>query len=224
MFIYPFYFSWKIEAFIIGNARKKVSVANLTSVPCFLRFKEVKLFYAYTIGQKSIEEKCRSGENYLQTLKEALNDSILIRFGGIIDRNDLTKFSDHSKLLDYLSEHLLKICNSSRGYEFYISFYTEEEAGAEANVIISIMQMPQICRCSTLRLKLYCFPQHVLLPVEAISSWLNRTIGDGMNFIGRTPKEIFLQIYVAGIQNVVEMCDHLVEVCLFFYKALKIFT
>ena len=222
MFIYPFYFSWKIEAFIIGNARKKVSVANLTSVPCFLRFKEVKLFYAYTIGQKSIEEKCRSGENYLQPLKEALNDSILIRFGGIIDRNDLTKFSDHSKLLDYLSEHLLKICNSSREYDFYISFRTDE-AGAGTNVINSIIQMPQICRCSNLRINLCCIPQHVLLPADAISSWLNRPISDGMNFIGRrTPKEYFLKIYAARIQNVVEMCDYLVEVCL-FYKVQKIF-
>ena len=63
----------------------------------------------------------------------------------------------------------------------------------------------------------------MLLPVEAISSWLNRSISDGMNFIGRrTPKEYFLKIYAAGIQNVMEMCDYLVEVCL-FYKVQKMF-
>ena len=148
----------------------------------------------------------------------------MIRFGGIIDRNDLTKFSDHSKLLNYLSEELLTIFNSSREYDFTIFFHSEEEAGAGANVIKSIIQMPQICRCSTLRIFLGYASQPMLLPVEAISSWLNRTIGDWMNYIGRTPtpKEIFLQIYKAGIQNVMEMCDHLVEVCL-FYKVQKMF-
>ena len=202
----------------------------MTSVPRFLRFDYVELFYTYTytytISPNLIEEKCRSIENYLQPLKEALKDSILIQFHGDIDRNDLTKFSDHSKLLDYLSEELLKICNSSRGYDFYICVRTEE-AGAEANVIKSIIQMPQICRCSNLRFDLWRVPQPqpMLLPVDAISGWLNRTNGDGMNFIGRTPtpKEIFLQIYANSIENVVEMCDHLVEVCL-FYKLLKLFN
>ena len=211
-----FVFSGTLEANIIGNTKTKLSVANLTSVPRFLRFKEVELFYAYTIGQKSIEEKCRSIENYLQPLKEALKDANSILFDGIIDRDNHTHFSDHSKLLEYLSEQLLKICNSSRGYNFYI-FFRAEEAEAEANVIKSIIQMPQICRCSTLRFDLWRVPQlqPMLLPVEAISSWLNRSIGDGMNFIGRTPtpKEIFLQIFVVSILNVVEMCDNLAEVC-----------
>ena len=203
-----------MEAFINGNTTTNVSLANLRSVPRFLRFNEVRL--SYNFGPKSIEEKCLSIENCLQPLKEALNDSISIRFCGIIDRNDLTKFSDYSKLLEYLSEELLKICNSSRGYNFFIYFRTEE-AGAKAKVINSIIQMPQICRCSTLRISLYCIPQPMLLLVDAISGWLNRTIGDGMNFIGRTSKEIILLISAARIENGVEMCDHLVEVCLFYF-------
>ena len=228
MFIYPFDFSWKLEAIIIGNTKTKVSLTNLTSVPRFLRFDVVQLFY--DVGPKSIEEKCRSVENYLQPLKEALNDLTAVRFDGVIDRNAHSNFSDHSKLLDYLSEQLLKMFNSSREYDFTIFFHLEEEAEAEANVINLIIQMPEVCRCSHLRFHLWRVPwrepQPMLLPVDAISSWLNRSIGDGMNFIGRTPtaKEIFLQIYANSIENVVEMCDHLVEVCLFFYKALKMFT
>ena len=213
-FIYSLYFR---GAFISGNTTTKVSVANLTSIPRFrfLRFNEVELF------DNGDSKSCRF-ENYLQPLKEALKDSISIQFVGFIDRNNPKDFGDHLKLLEYLSEHFLKICNSSRGYTFSI-YLRNEEAEAKTNVLKSIIQMPQICRCSTLRINLCCIPQHVLLPVEAISSWLNRSIGDGMNFIGRrTPKEIFLKIHASSIQNVVEMCDHLVEVCL-FYKVQKMF-
>ena len=139
-----------MEAIIIGNTTTNVSLSNLTSVPRFLRFKEVKL--SYNFGAKSIEEKCRSIQKYLQPLKEALKDSTAIRFYGDIYRNDQAYFSDYSKLLEYLSEQLLKICNSSREYDFYISFRTEEADAEEANVVKSIIQMPQICRCSHLRL------------------------------------------------------------------------
>ena len=195
-----------MEAFIFGNKWNEIPLANPTFCPHFLRFNEVKLFYIN--GSKS-EEKCGSIESYLQPLKEALKDSISIRFYGIIDRDNQAYFDDHSKLLEYLSEHLLKICNSSREYNFTIFFHSEE-AGAGANVIKSIIQMPQICRCSTLRIFL-CYASQ-LLPVEAISSWLNRTIGDGRNFIARTPQEIFLRIYASRIRNVEEMCDHLAKV------------
>ena len=104
-----FVLSGTLEANIIWNTKTKLSVANLTSVPRFLRFNEVKLFYNF--GQKSIEEKCRSIENSLQPLKKALKDANSILFDGIIDRDNRTHFSDHSKLLEYLSERLLKICN-----------------------------------------------------------------------------------------------------------------
>ena len=210
----------ELEAFLIGN-EGKVSFANLTSVPRFLRLNDVKLFY--NRGQMSIEEKCRSIENYSQPFKEALKDSNLIYFFGDVARNDLKQFDDHSKFLNYLSETFLKIFNSSREYKFSIAFYPEE-AGAGANVLNSIIQMPQICRCSNLRFWLWKAPQPLLLPVEAISSWLNRSIGDVMHFNGRTPQEIFLRIYVSRIQNVVEMCEHLAKVCLFYYKVLKIFN
>ena len=205
--LFFFHFSLPMQAYIFGNERNKIPLANLTFCPHFLRFNEVKLFY--TDCPKSIEEKCRSIENCLQPLKEALKDANFIRFWGSIDRNDQACFSDHSKLLKYLSEQL-KIWNSSRGYNFSIFFNSEEEAAA--NVINSIIQMPQICRCSTLRIFLYWVSAPLLLPVEAISCWLNRSIGDGMNFIERTSKEIFLRIYADRIQNVVEMCDHLAKV------------
>ena len=95
-----------MEAIIIGNTSTKVSVANFTFVPRFLRFDEVKLSYYF--GSMSIEEKCRSIGNYLQPLKEALKDVNSIRFSGVIDPDNYTQFSDHSKLLNHLSEQLLK--------------------------------------------------------------------------------------------------------------------
>ena len=216
-----------MEATFIGTTRTEVSLSDLTDIRSlrpllhFLRFNEVQLFY--NVGQQSIEEKCRSIENYLQPLEEALKDANSIQFDGCIERNDLTKFSDHSKLLEYLSEQLLKICNSSREYDFSICFFTEE-AEAGSNVINSIIQMPQICRCSNLRFRLSRGPQPMLLPVDAISDWLNRTIGVGMNFNGRrTPQEMSLRVYAGIIQNVVEMCDNLLEVCL-FYKVRNFFN
>ena len=198
-----------MEAYIFGNKWNEIPLANPTFCPHFLRFNEVELFYIS--GTKSIEEKCGSIGSYLQPLKEALKDSILIRFHGTIDRNDPKNFGDHSKLLKYIGEELVTIFNSSRGYDFSIYSRTEE-AGTGTNVINSIIQKPQICRCSNLRFDLWFVRQPMLLPVEAISSWLNRTIGDGRNFIGRTPKEIFLRIYASRIQNVAEMCDHLAKV------------
>ena len=140
-----------MEAYIFGNKWNEIPLANPTFCPHFLRFNEVQLSYNH--GAKSIEEKCRSIENYLQPLKEALKDSTAIRFYGDIYRNDQAYFSDYSKLLEYLSEQLLKICNSSRGYNFSI-YLQPEEAGTGTNIINSIIQMPQICRCSTLRINL----------------------------------------------------------------------
>ena len=195
-----------MKLFIVGNSTTKVSLP--TSVPRFLRFNEVQL--SYYEGHESIEEKCRSIESYLQPLKEALKDSNLIKFGGGIDRNDPTTFSDHSKLLNYLNEKFIKIFNSSRGYEF--SILLPKEAGAAAIVISSIIQMPQISRCANLRFHLW-LRQPIVLLVEAISGWLNRTIGDGINFDGRSPQELFLRIFASRIQNIVEMCEHLAKVC-----------
>ena len=206
-----------MEATFIGTTRTEVSLSDLTDIRSlrpllhFLRFNEIQLFY--NVGQQSIEEKCRSIENYLSPLKEVLKDSIAIRSRGDIARNDLTNFSDHSILLNYLSEHL-KILNSSREYEFSIGFHPEE-VGAEANVINSIIQMPQICRCSNLRFFLWHAPQPILLPVEAISNWLNRSKVCGINPIGQASEKIFLRIYGTRIQNVVEMCDYLTKVCSF---------
>ena len=201
----------------IGTTRTELSLSGLTKLrplPHYLRFNEVRLFY--NLGQNSMEEKCRSTHNYLSLLKEALKDSIAIRFYGKIVQDDHKDFDDHSKLLNYLSKQLLEMLNSSREYNFSISLNSDE---AGANIVInSIIQMSQIYRCSTLRFDLWHTPQPVLLPVEAISYWLNRSIGNGMNFIGRVPQEIFLRIYAFSIQNVVEMCDHLVEVCFFVIK------
>ena len=209
--------------FIIENTRKELTLIDLSALPRFLRFAEVNLFYdggpaipIKLIQLKSIEEKCNSTENYLQPLKNALNDLKSIEFRGGIGRseNKFSNFLTQSSLLEYLSQRLLPIFNSSHRYEFHILFYNND--GDATNVIDSILQMPQIVRCSNLHIKLHCIQQPKQLPVETISNWLNRKMDVGTKAIGRTPREIYLGIWLDKIQNAMEMCDHLAEVLFYF--------
>ena len=212
-----------MEAFTFGIITKKRSLADLSVLlPRFLRFNNVKLSYDddalrwrlkyEPIQLKSIEEKCHSIENYLQPLKNALTDSKSIEFCGGIDRteNKFSNFLTQSSLLEYLGQRLLPIFNSSHCYEFDISFVCGE--GDATNVISSIIQMPQIGRCSNLHIELHYLQQPKQLPVEAISNWLNRKMDVGTEAIGRTPREIYLGIWLNKIQNAMEMCDQLAEV------------
>lgn len=200
-------------AFFFGNRRSEIPLVNLATLPHFLRFNDIRLYYDR--DPASIENKCQLIEDYLQALNETKNDSKSIEFYGEINLNDYTNFRDHSLLLNHLGEQLLPICNSSRCYKFAFSFYSDDEAAIK--VFLSILQMPQIKRCSNIGIELYNFEQPRQLPVEAISNWLNRTIKDGVEFIDQSPKKIFLQICLANIQNVMEICDHLGKVCFIFF-------
>ena len=217
-----------MEAFISGVRErvKKISLSDLSALsapPRFLHFIKVKLLYddpvihpRFPIQLKSIEEKCDSIENYLRPFKEALNDTKSFEFYGDIDQK-VDKFSSsftQSSLLEYLSQKLLPIFNLSHRYEFDISFVCGE--GDATNVIDSILQMPQISRCSNLDIKLRYIQQPKQLPVETISNWLNRKMDVGTEIIGRTPREIYLGIWLDKIQNAMEMCDHLAEVLFYF--------
>lgn len=197
-----------MEAFIIGNSVKEISSTDLTVFPQFLCLNNVQLFYDE--GQKTIEEKCHSIENYLRLYTTALKETTLICFYGVINRNYRSSFNDHSILLSYLNERLLPICNSSHCYKIVVDFYSNKKA--ETNFISSMLHTTRINQCSYFEFWGRALKQPSHLPVDAISNWLNRKIGDGREVIIRAPKEIFLKINMARIQNAMELCDHLASV------------
>ena len=155
------------------------------------------------------EKKCEKVKEYLQPIKNALKHSNSIHFAGDIDRDDPTCFSDHSILLSYLSEQLLKICDTSRRYEFKIYFRSDKNSAT--NFISSLLEMPPIIRCSNFEISLHRIEEAQQLPLETISDWLNRRKTDG-----RIPQELFMKIWLHKIQNVTEMCDHLLKVSFTF--------
>lgn len=195
-----------MKAFINGNEQKEISLADLTAFPHFLRFNDVNSFFNYS--HKLITEKCQLVENYLYPLKGALIDSKSIIFCGDIYRNGYMDFASYSFLLNYLSDRMLPICNLSRRYEFYICFYSDKEA--VTNVISSIIQMSQVKNASDLKLRLSLLEQSTHLPIKVI-------MVNGMIAIGQNRQNIVLELCLYdGIQNVVEICNHLLEVLLFY--------
>ena len=209
-----------MEAFINGKQTRKTFFANLAVFPKFLRFNEVRLDYESC--SESIEEKCDLIENCLAPFSDALKGSKSVQFHGTINGNNrLDRFSNHSQLVNYLRERLLPICNSSRAYQFFIRFFSDKEEAA-TNVISSILQLPQIKRCSNLLFWFYHIEDQKQFPVEAISSWLIRKLNvDEMEVVG-IREEIFLTIRLDIIQSAVEICDHLEAVNGLFYSEQQI--
>ena len=178
--------------------------------PQFIRFDEVTLLYGHS--KLPIDEMCQSVVNYLQPLKSALKDSNIIYFSGVINQGQVFNyFTDHSKLLNHLQEVLMPICNSSRGYNFKILFYTNKNTGSK--VAATILQMPAIARCSTLKISLILLRDPIQLPVEAISNWLHRRY-DGTN---ENRRELFLRIEVYNIENIGDLYEHLKKVITIVY-------
>lgn len=165
-------FSKELEALLIGNERTNISQNDLAEFPQFLRFGRIELRYNHFYGPIPIGEKCHSFVNWLQPIKKAATDSN-IYFRGWINKNSGTTFSDHFQLQEHIRNELLPICDSSRRYTFDIRFFSDENAGT--NFIEEILQMDPINSCSTLIFVLSGPENHQLqLPIEAISTWLNR--------------------------------------------------
>lgn len=116
--------------------------------PPFLRLNSLKLLY---LNSASIQEKCEFIESQLLLLKPILNDSNMIEFHAIIDENDCRH--EHSKLLEYIRNRLLSICNLSRGYKFHIKFFSDKNSAARSNTIASLLQMDEIKRCSNIEIE-----------------------------------------------------------------------
>ena len=125
---------------------KEICCTDLVTFPQFLRLHRVSLYIAENVyfGHAQdfmlMKDKCYLSEMYLQAIKPTLNNS-LIYFKGMIDRNCLHCFRDHSELVNYVQNQLLPNCQSSRGYEFYVDFQFDEiESSNAASVAASIFR------------------------------------------------------------------------------------
>ena len=180
--------------------RKEISLQDLALFPAFLRFRVVDLQYHY--GSKSIVEKCGLLDECLQSIKPALNDSNF-NFKCIVSEYETKQFSNHQTLIKYISERLLPICESSRKHSFTISFFADRNSAS--NIIASILQMSQICRCFGVDIGLIG-TNPTQLPIESISNWLNRN-SDALE-IRQKRKGSFLRIHAyKTFQNIPEICD-----------------
>ena len=127
-------------------------------------------------------------------IKLALYDSNVVQFIATISQNDRNNFSDHLKLLDYIRNRFLPICNSSRGYKFQIWF--PFDANSDTNLIASILEMDEIKHCSNVEIVII-FGEQKRLPVEEISNWLEPS-DDRTNNSLQSLRERFLKIYYRG--------------------------
>ena len=202
---------WAVE--ITGlECPQKLSPNELPSILPFIRFDNVRIWYNHP--DLPIEEKCELIEKQLLPLN--LNDSNTIEFVARIsrnDQNDRNNFSDHLKLLDYIRNRFLPICNSSRCYKFQIWFFSDANSGTE--IITSILEMDEIKHCSNVEIRLFYGGQK-RLPVKVISTWLERSADGAKNNI-QNQTERFLKIYYnyylnPVIKNAREMLEHLAKV------------
>ena len=162
---------------------------------------------------------------HLKPFKAALNDLNLLNFDAEISRNYGSVFSSYSNLLHHLCDELLPICESSRAYKFTIHFQTT----ANTTVIIeSLLQIPQIGRCSNVRIKLsglwpWSNRYNLQLPVEAIAQWLHQQSSDTNRIIDPKRREKFFTIELSDVDipNLLEISGHLTKVflTLFYLKA-----
>ena len=170
---------------IIGlKCPQKLSPNELPSIPPFLRFDNI--FYNYG-NLYPIEEKYKFTENQLLPLKLALYESNVVQFTATISQNGRNNFSDHSKLINFIQNRFLPICNSSRRYEFQIWF--RSDTNSDTDVIVSILEMNEIKHYSNVKIGIL-FGEQKRLPVEEISNWLERS-ADGTKYNHQNQKERF---------------------------------
>ena len=151
------------------------------------------------------------------------------------DQNDRNNFSDHLKLLDYIRNRFLPICNSSRRYKFQIWFNPIWfNKNSSTSVIASILEMDEIKHCSNVEIGII-YGEQKILPVEEISNWLELSADVAKNSL-QSQRERFLEIYCydphhyidhgypISIQNAREMLEQLAKVYFLHFMALQIIT
>ena len=195
-----------LEALISSGANVP-SLVDLNEFPVFLRFDEVYL--PFHLGSQSITDKTQLFGDFLTSIKGPIQDLKDILFIGDINQKNPAQFNDHSAIIAYIRDEFLQICGSSRRYQFWIEFFSDKEAST--TVATSILEMPEIVRCTALSLQLHCIFAPIHLPVEAIAQWLNQNT-ERIEILGRQNGEKVLHICSHYIGNVLEMCDHLTGV------------
>lgn len=204
---------FRSETFVVGVERTQISLNDLIILPTFIRSDNIQLICG--LDPQPVEEKCKVLEVYLLSLKSTLNESSVIEFEANISKNCTGHFKNHSHLLDHIQHQFLPICSPSRRYKFLIHF--NSDANAVTNVIASILNLPELKRCSSAEIQI-CYGkgferQQSQLPVEVISNWLKL----GMEMNVRNGKDLFLKIHMDNIQNAQEMVDHLKMVSFIYF-------
>ena len=181
---------------------------KLAEFPLFLRFNLIKLVCSYSDHKdgkawdtQSVEVKCQLLEEQLKLIKqEILNDSILY-FGGHVDKNDSSRFAEHSDFLNYFRNRILPISHKPRGYHIFIGLCSDN--GATKCVLSSLLQMQEIDCSSEIQINIHDTDQK-RLPIAEISYWLHRKPAE--------QRERSLTIIFFGIESIVgieEMFTHL---------------
>ena len=206
MFLYDFIFSegsegGGLEAFI-GIDEKEIALSELIVAPPFLRFDQVII--EYQITSQSIAQKCESFNTHLPSIKSSLCDSNIISFVCTIDKEDRHQFSNCSALLEHI-RNILSICDSSRGYSFFVFPTSDSDENGNGNAITSILEIPVISRSSTVYI---CDINSTLTQstIKAISNWLNREMDQKQR-----ERNLVLACPIQDAQ-LQEMCDFLKQV------------
>ena len=192
-----------------------IAFSELMGVPRFLRFGTVSLVYL-TFSQP-IAEMCESFCRYLPSIKQTLHDSEMIYFYCQIneeedgEENPTGSFSDHSTLIEHIRD-VVSICDSSRGYAFEFVYYKQTDFDTGGNLIAPILEMPAIACSSTVSI-FYNNSTITELPVETISSWLNRE----RHALDQNKRVRTLE-FISNVQDdqIQEMCAFLKQVSFLF--------
>ena len=189
----------------------EIPFSELIVVPPFLRFDLVVFLYPIKTPIP-IAEKCESFLGSLPSIKSTLNNSNIINFVCAIDKENPNEFTDHSALLEHIRQ-VVSICDSSRGYSFILQYYTGMDIA-----IGSILEIPTISRSSTVYISFDDKSTVTQLPVETISTWLNRE----RNVMDQNQRERTL-LLAGSLQDAQtqEMCDFLKQVSFYIFECSK---
>ena len=85
-------------------------------------------------------------------------------------------FSDNSLLLTHIEKELLPIANACRTYTYKFKIAFDVDYSVATNMIAKVLQFGPISGCFDVSLNLFPYKNFAtVLPVDAISNWLNRS-------------------------------------------------
>lgn len=150
-------------------------------------------------------------ESQLLPFKQALYDTNMVEFYAHVSENDRHHFNDHSQLLEHIRNQILPICNSSRGYYFYINFISNENS--VSTMMASILKQSEIIRCSNIEIEFAMqYFEQKQLPIEEISCWLKQSACGIENSVQNLKKRFLELTLFVGIQNAQDLLEFLTKV------------